>query len=112
MSATRDSSDQARPLELDLFSAPVQTEVVSKRPDPELWTVSQVNRAVRRLLEGSLRPLWVSGEVGGWNRAPSGHCYFTLKDERAQLRCVMWRTEAERLPTDAEDGMEVRASAH
>ena len=109
MSATRDSSDQARPLELDLFSAPVQMEVVSKRPDPELWTVSQVNRAVRRLLEGSLRPLWVSGEVGGWNRAPSGHCYFTLKDERAQLRCVMWRTEAERLPTDAEDGMEVRA---
>ena len=73
-----------------------------------VWTVSQVNRAVRKLLEGSLPPLWVSGEVGGWKRARSGHCYFTLKDERAQLRCVLFRTDAQRLPTDPEDGMEVR----
>jgi len=74
-----------------------------------VWTVSEVNRAVRGLLEASLPPLWVSGEVANWKRAGSGHCYFTLKDESAQLRCVMWRGEAARLPTDPSEGMRVRA---
>ncbi len=74
-----------------------------------VWSVSQVNRAVRLLLEDTIPPLWVSGEVAGWTRARSGHCYFTLKDESAQLRCVLWRTDAERLPTDPEEGMTIRA---
>jgi exodeoxyribonuclease VII large subunit len=77
-------------------------------PEREVWTVAQVNRAVRNLLEGTIPPFWVAGEVGGWTRARSGHCYFTLKDKQAQIRCVMWRTEAERLPTDPDDGMEVK----
>lgn len=81
----------------------------SSAESPTVWTVSQVNRAVRNLLEGTLQPLWVSGEVGGWTRHRSGHCYFTLKDEGAQLRCVMFRSDAARLPTDPEEGMEVRA---
>lgn len=78
-------------------------------PEPTVWTVSQVNEAVRTLLEGSVPPLWVSGEVANWKRAGSGHCYFTLKDESAQLRCVMWRTDASRLPVDPEEGMRIRA---
>jgi exodeoxyribonuclease VII large subunit len=78
-------------------------------PGPRVWSVSQVNRAVRTLLEGSVDALWVGGEVGSWTRSRQGHCYFTLKDEKAQLRCVMWRTEAESLPTDPEEGMQVRA---
>ena len=79
------------------------------REEPAVWTISQVNQAVRALLEESLPPLWVSGEVANWTRARSGHCYFTLKDEEAQLRCVMWRGEASRLPTDPDEGMTVRA---
>lgn len=75
----------------------------------EAYSVSAVNALVRRLLEESLPPLWVQGEVTGWKRYPSGHCYFTLRDEESQLRCVMFRGEAQRLPTDPEEGMEVRA---
>jgi len=74
-----------------------------------VWTVSEVNRAVRELLESALASCWVSGEIGGWTRARSGHCYFTLKDDRAQLRCVMWRSDARQLPIDPDEGMEVRA---
>jgi exodeoxyribonuclease VII large subunit len=81
----------------------------ASRDEPDVWTVSQVNRAVRNLLESQLPPLWVSGEVANWKRAGSGHCYFTLKDENAQLRCVMWRSDAQRLPIDPDDGMEIRA---
>jgi exodeoxyribonuclease VII large subunit len=76
--------------------------------EPRVWTVSQVNRAVRSLLESAIDALWVSGEVGNWTRSRAGHCYFTLKDERAQLRCVMWRGDADALPTDPEEGMKVR----
>ncbi len=77
--------------------------------EPRVWSVSQVNRAVRSLLESSVDALWVGGEVTNWKRARSGHCYFTLKDDRAQLRCVMWRQDAQALPTDPEDGMQARA---
>ncbi|MCG6957847.1 MAG: exodeoxyribonuclease VII large subunit [Gemmatimonadetes bacterium] len=77
-------------------------------PELKVWSVSQVNRAVRALLESAVDALWVGGEVANWTRARSGHCYFTLKDEKAQLRCVMWRTDAERLPTDPDEGMQVR----
>jgi len=68
-----------------------------------------VNQAVRALLEDALPPLWIAGEVANFKRAASGHCYFTLKDEAAQLRCVMWRGDAVRLPMDLDEGMRVRA---
>ncbi|MEZ4422590.1 MAG: exodeoxyribonuclease VII large subunit [Gemmatimonadota bacterium] len=67
-----------------------------------------MNRAVRRLLEETVAPIWVGGEVTGWTRARSGHCYFCLKDEEAQIRAVLFRSEAERLPTDPGEGMQVQ----
>jgi exodeoxyribonuclease VII large subunit len=83
-------------------------EGAPEAPGPKVWSVSQVNRAVRGLLDDSVDPLWVGGEVGGWTRSRAGHRYFTLKDERAQLRCVMFAREAERLPTDPDEGTKVR----
>ncbi len=77
--------------------------------EPTVWTVSQINKAVRALLEEALPPLWISGEVTNWKRASSGHCYFSLKDESSQLRCVMWRGEASKLPMDPDEGMRIRA---
>jgi len=77
--------------------------------EPRVWSVTQVNRAVRTLLEDTVESLWISGEVANWTRARSGHCYFTLKDEQAQLRCAMFKTEAEGLPADPEEGTMVRA---
>ncbi|HEX2190825.1 MAG TPA: exodeoxyribonuclease VII large subunit, partial [Longimicrobiaceae bacterium] len=73
------------------------------------WTVSGVNAAAREMVEGVFPPLWVAGEVANFTRARSGHCYFTLRDAGAQLRCVMWRDEAKRLPTAPAEGMQVRA---
>lgn len=75
----------------------------------EEWTVSQVNDAAKELIEGVFPPLWISGEVANFTRARSGHCYFTLRDDGSQLRCVMWRDDARRLPTSPEEGMAVRA---
>jgi exodeoxyribonuclease VII large subunit len=73
------------------------------------WSVAEVNAAARQVIEGVLPPVWVAGEIANFTRARSGHCYFSLRDEEAQLRCVMWRDEARRLPTEPAEGMQVRA---
>ncbi len=70
---------------------------------------STLNALAREVLETGFPALWVGGEVTNWKRAQSGHCYFTLRDSGAQLPCVMFATQARRLPAVPEDGMEVRA---
>jgi exodeoxyribonuclease VII large subunit len=61
-------------------------------------TVTQVTQYVKMLVDSdlALADLWVEGEVSNLRRAPSGHCYFTLKDSECELHCVMWRTQASR----------------
>jgi len=86
-----------------------EPELYSTTPPPErIWSVSQVNSVIRKLIEDSVDALWVRGEVGNWRRYPSGHCYFSVKDDRSELRCVMFARDASALPTDPDDGMEVR----
>ena len=57
-------------------------------------SVSELNRAARRALEENFPLLWIAGEVSGFVRHGSGHCYFTLKDREAQVSCVMFRQRA------------------
>ncbi len=77
---------------------------------PQDYTPSTLNAFARNIIEGAFPPIFVRGEVTGWKRyAGSGHCYFTLRDARAQVRCVMFARDAAHLPADPEEGMEVRA---
>ena len=69
-------------------------------------TVSLLNRAVRACLEGSLGTVWVQGELSNLRRQPSGHKYFSLKDETAQVSCVLFRSAASGIPP-LHDGMKV-----
>ena len=75
-------------------------------------TVSELNRRVRDALEGTLPLTWVTGEVSNLRRYDSGHCYFTLKDEEAQVDCVLFRHKLQYLDWLPDNGMqiEVRAS--
>jgi exodeoxyribonuclease VII large subunit len=70
-------------------------------------TVSQLTHHIKSALENAFPPLWVEGEVSGFRRAASGHCYFTLKDSESQVSAVMFRREASMLPFEPEDGMQV-----
>lgn len=104
---------------LDLFAAAEaerQTrdlagpEAAGARADARVaCSVSNLNRLVRELLDQSLPPIWVAGEVANWKRSSRGHCYFTLRDAEAQVRCVLFSSDARRLPTEPEEGMSVRA---
>jgi exodeoxyribonuclease VII large subunit len=83
--------------------------VVPGRSREAPLTPSTLNSLAREVLETGFPALWVGGEVSDWHRAASGHCYFSLRDARARLPCVMFATQARALPADPEDGMEVRA---
>ncbi|MCA9910475.1 MAG: exodeoxyribonuclease VII large subunit, partial [Anaerolineae bacterium] len=64
----------------------------------ETYSVAELTAYIRQLFDSDdrMQDVWVEGEVSNMNRAASGHLYFTLKDSRAQLKCVMWRSSAER----------------
>jgi exodeoxyribonuclease VII large subunit len=72
-------------------------------------TVSQLLRSVRDTLERRFPLAWVAGELSNLSRAPSGHCYFTLKDRGAQVDCVMFRSRAALLGGELREGMQVEA---
>ncbi len=63
--------------------------------DVPLLTVSEVTGRIKIILEGGMPPLWVKGEVSQFVSHRSGHCYFTLIDERSQLPCVFWKGRAQ-----------------
>ena len=71
------------------------------------YTVSELSAALRRTIEQGFSYVRVRGEISGWKRHSSGHCYLALKDTDAVIDAVCWRTTALRLPLKPEDGMEV-----
>ncbi len=74
-------------------------------------TVTELNRHAKQLLEQSFPLLWVAGEISNFTRAASGHWYFTLKDDNAQVRCAMFRHKNQYLDWKPENGMQVEARA-
>jgi exodeoxyribonuclease VII large subunit len=73
--------------------------------------VSLLVSSARRLIERHLGLCWISGEVSNHSRAPSGHCYFVLKDGDAQVRCVLYRAKAQFLDFPLKDGQRIEARA-
>ena len=73
----------------------------------QVYTVTHLTRQIKELLENSFPRLWVEGELSNFKRHTSGHLYFTLKDENAQISCAMWRFRAGTLPFAPESGMKV-----
>ena len=78
-------------------------------PEPNLYTVSELTELMRGMLAAHFTDLWVSGEISGTRVPPSGHYYFTLKDQTAQLRCVCYKMTARYLKFKPQDGIAVLA---
>ena len=71
-----------------------------------IWSPSELNRHVRQLIENDYRlgDLWLAGEVSNLSQPSSGHIYFSLRDNEAAVRCVMWKQDAARLPRIPQEG--------
>jgi exodeoxyribonuclease VII large subunit len=85
----------------------VEQIALSWGSEPNLYSVSELTQAMRGLLSGEFSDIWVSGEISGVKLPPSGHYYFTLKDESAQVRCVCYRMTARYLKFKPQDGIAV-----
>ncbi len=72
-------------------------------------SVTELTKSIKLLLEDNFPRLWVEGEISNYIQHTSGHKYFTLKDENAQIRCVMWKGMGRYLSFEPENGMKVKA---
>ncbi len=76
--------------------------------EPAPWTVSRLTGAIKASLEDGFADISLVGEISNLARPRSGHLYFGLKDERASIRAVMWKSTAARVRFDLQDGLAVR----
>lgn len=100
--------------ELPLFAAITGSSNPASEPaseltaeQPDVLSVSELNSLARDVLGERFAQVWVAGEVSDLSRPASGHLYFSLKDDQATIRTVIWRNTAQRLPFDLEDGQQI-----
>ncbi|KAE8439766.1 MULTISPECIES: exodeoxyribonuclease VII large subunit [Halomonadaceae] len=83
-------------------------EPTSTAPAPQALSVSQLNQRAKQTLERDVGDVWVEGELSNVSRPASGHIYFTLKDDRAQIRCALFRQRARFVAAPMRDGDQVK----
>jgi exodeoxyribonuclease VII large subunit len=84
-----------------------QPSLFDLMPQRRVWRVSELTQQIGNLLEGNFPDVWVEGEVSNYRPAQSGHLYFTLKDARAQIRCVCFRDQLRGIKFRPENGLQV-----
>jgi exodeoxyribonuclease VII large subunit len=90
------------------LAVPTAPAASAAAPAPRrVFSVWRVVSRADEVIRQAAGAVWVRGEVSGWKRHRSGHCYFTLKDDRAELCCTLWASTARHLPALPEDGMQV-----
>jgi len=90
----------------DLFSN-LPDDTPPEPAQPQVLTVAELTAQIKEMLEASFDSVWVAGEISNLSRPHSGHCYLTLKDDEAQIRCALWRNTLSRLRFDLNDGLQV-----
>jgi exodeoxyribonuclease VII large subunit len=88
----------------------VERQVGHPVAEQEILSISELSRRLKALVEITFPYVYVEGEISNCSRASSGHIYFTLKDESAQIRAVLWRSAAARVRFDVHDGLHVVAA--
>ena len=82
--------------------------IENNMPD-KVYTVSEITRQIKEVLEEELATIWIEGEMSNYVLHSSGHRYFSLKDEEAQIRCVLWKGKDRGLDFELQDGTKVLA---
>jgi exodeoxyribonuclease VII large subunit len=84
-----------------------QPSLFDVMPQRRVWKVSELTQQIGNLLEGNFPDVWVEGEISNYRPAQSGHLYFTLKDARAQIRCVCFRDQLRGIKFRPDNGLQV-----
>lgn len=108
----RDCPQQGKLLASDILSTNMNNQFSGEFDDArEVCSVSELNQQLKQTIAGNFSLIWVEGEISNLARPASGHIYFSLKDSKAQLRCVMFRSHNSRVPFDITNGLQVIARA-
>lgn len=83
--------------------------IVPGRSPEEAVTIAYLTTAAKEVVEGAFPPVWVKGEVSNFTAHRNGHWYFSLRDATAQLSCVVWSRDVQRIPAPPDEGMQVMA---
>lgn len=75
-----------------------------------IYTVSQLTSSIKIVLEDSFQNIWIEGEVSNLDKPSSGHFYFTLKDDKSELKCVFFKSSNEKIKFEMKDGMQILCS--
>lgn len=100
-------SDDDKPAKVTAPKRKTARKKRSSSSSDDAISISELTRQIKSTVESGFPGVWVAGEITDIARPRSGHLYFTLKDERSQIRGVMWRSVAERLPFELDDGQSV-----
>jgi exodeoxyribonuclease VII large subunit len=95
-----------RAAQYDVFASVLGRAGIGFAPDRPA-SVSDLALETRALVEAALHPLWVRGEISDFKRHRNGHWYFCLRDDAAQIKCVVWSRDQRGLPAPPDDGMQV-----
>lgn len=101
-----DSSDD-KPAKASTSKRKVAKKTPRTSSSDDAISISELTRQIKSTVEAGFPAVWVAGEITDIARPRSGHLYFTLKDDRSQIRGVMWRSVAERLAFELDDGQSV-----
>jgi len=75
-----------------------------------IYTVSQLTSSIKIVLEDSFQNIWIEGEISNFDRPASGHFYFTLKDDKSEIKCVFFKSSNEKIKFEIKDGMQALCS--
>jgi exodeoxyribonuclease VII large subunit len=92
-----------------LYTDSLEQFALSLFPERQVYTVAEVNAAIRAILDENFQNIWISGEISGCKMSTSGHCYFTMKERDSQLSCVCYRNSFRFLRCKPRDGLQVLA---
>ncbi len=92
--------------------AEIRSKNTFPAPEEDIYTISRLNREVRYLLEEVYPSIWIEGEISNLAKPGSGHFYFTMKDNEAQIRCAFFKNRHANLRFDIDNGMKVLAKAN
>jgi len=84
------------------LNTPIINDFISD--EPKIFSVSEINRLVKKVLTDSFDSVWIKGEISNFIKASSGHWYFTIKDNTSQVRCTMFRGKNNYVNWNVKDG--------
>jgi exodeoxyribonuclease VII large subunit len=107
MATTEKTFSESNQMSLKEFVDFESGEVLEEIVEPKIYSVNELNRAIKEQLEGEFPMIWIKGEISNFKPHSSGHFYFSLKDDKAQISAVMFKGFNRNVKFRPQDGMEV-----